>query len=123
MRSYRSVPHRGAAGTIMHVRSCMHTSIQYYRADRAAVEMHDGAAVRSTPLLASAGGQSTATRCIKGRKHCHNKASQLTESVSNSHTLPHMPGASAAAAMEDIVIDVPIVMTMENLAQVSVSWR
>ena len=31
-----------------------------------------------------------------------------------------MPGASAAAAMEDIVIDVPIVMTMENLAQVSV---
>ena len=34
-----------------------------------------------------------------------------------------MPGASAAAAMEDIVIDVPIVMTMENLAQVSVSWR
>ena len=31
-----------------------------------------------------------------------------------------MPGAGAAAAMEDIVIDVPIVMTMENLAQVSV---
>ena len=41
--------------------SCMHTSIQYFRADRAAVDMHDGAAVRSTPLLASAGGQSTAT--------------------------------------------------------------
>ena len=61
--------------------SCMHTSIQYYRADRAAVGMHDGAAVRSTPLLASAGGQSTATRCIKGRKHCHNKASQLTEKL------------------------------------------
>ena len=101
----------------------MHTSIQYYRADRAAVEMHDGAAVRSTPLLASAGGQSTATRCIKGRKHCHNKASQLTKKLSQLNTLSHMPGASAAAAMEDIVIDVPIVMTMENLAQVSVSWR
>ena len=41
--------------------SCMHTNIQYYRADRATVEMHDQAAVRSTPLLASAGGQSTAT--------------------------------------------------------------
>ena len=40
-----------------------------------------------------------------------------------SHTLAHMPGASAAAAMEDIIIDVPIVVTMENLAQVSVSWR
>ena len=40
--------------------------------------------------------------------------------VFTSHTLAHMPGASAAAAMEDIVIDVPIVMTMENLAQVSV---
>ena len=123
MRSYRSVPHRGAAGTIMHVRSCMHTSIQYYRADRAAVDMHDGAAVRSTPLLASAGGQSTATRCIKGRKHCHNKASQLTEELLHLNTLSHMPGASAAAAMEDIIMDVPIVMTMENLAQVSVSWR
>ena len=68
--------------------SCMHTSIQYYRADRAAVDMHDGAAVRSTPLLASAGGQSTATRCIKGRKHCHNKASQLTE---KSSVLTHLP--------------------------------
>ena len=34
-----------------------------------------------------------------------------------------MPGASAAAAMEDIAIDVPIVMTIENLAQVSISWR
>ena len=33
-----------------------------------------------------------------------------------------MPGASAAVAMEDI-INVPIVMMMENLAQVSVSWR
>ena len=90
MRSYRSVPHRGAAGTIMHVRSCMYTSIQYYRADRATVEMHDGAAVRSTPLLASAGGQSTATRCIKGRKHCHNKASQFTEQCSHlTHTCSH----------------------------------
>ena len=34
-----------------------------------------------------------------------------------------MPGASAAAAMEDIIINVPIVMMMENLAQVRVSWR
>ena len=33
-----------------------------------------------------------------------------------------MPGASADAT-EDIIMDVPIVMTMENLAQVSVSWR
>ena len=122
MRSYRSVPHRGAAGTIMHVRSCMHTSIQYYRADRAAVELHDGAAVRSTPLLASAGGQSTATGVFKAESTAVIKQVSLQKAFA-THPLALMPGASAAAAMEDIIMDVPIVMTMENLAQVSVSWR
>ena len=89
MRSYRSVPHRGAAGTIMHVRSCMHTSIQYYRADRAAVEMHDGAAVRSTPLLASAGGQSTATGVFKAESTAVIKQVSSQNSVHISHTCSH----------------------------------
>ena len=102
--------------------SCMHTSIQYYRADRAAVVMHDGAAVRSTPLLASAGGQSTATGVFKAESTAVIKQVSLQKAFA-THPLALMPGASAAAATEDIIMDVPIVMTMENLAQVSVSWR
>ena len=46
---------------LMSIKYVLTTHVDDYRADRAAVEMHDGAAVRSTPLLASAGGQSTAT--------------------------------------------------------------
>ena len=84
--------------------------------------MHDGAAVRSTPLLASAGGQSTATGVFKAESTAVIKQVSLQKAFA-THPLALMPGASAAAAMEDIIMDVPIVMTMENLAQVSVSWR
>ena len=68
--------------------SCMHTSIQYFRADRAAVDMQDGAAVRSTPLLASAGGQSTATGVFKAESTAVIKQVSLQNSV---HSLTHLP--------------------------------